>query len=300
MAYTEIKEVHGRKYFYRVRSVRKGKRVGKERVYLGANLSKEALSKKEKQADVELMVLSSLLSEAEIREIEKIRKELLSQPKENFESRYEAFCSLFTYNSTAIEGNTLTLQETAQLLFEKRVPSAKSLREINEAINHKEAFDFILKTKEDISKEMILRLHKIVVKNTLKPELEKQAGAYRKIQVYIRGVEWLPPKPKDVPKEMKTLLTGYSKNKNKLHPLIVSAYFHSGFELIHPFVDGNGRVGRLLMNLILHKKNYPMINIPNAKKNSYYSSLHEAQVNGNLRPFIELLMRLLREGKISI
>jgi len=297
MVYTEIKERNGKKYYYRVRSVRMGSEVKKERIYLGVNLKKDELSRKEKEADKELKLLSSLLTEQEIKELENIKKQYLKEPKENLENRYEAFCSLFTYNSTTIEGNTLTLQETSLLLFEKQVPR-KSLREINEVLNHKEAFDLILKTKEDLSKKLILKLHEIIVKNTLKPELEKQAGKYRETQVYIRGAKWIPPKPKDVPKEMKALLAWYSKNKNKLHPLILAAYFHSAFEMIHPFIDGNGRVGRLLMNLILHKNNYPMINIPNARKYLYYKALEEAQLKGDLRPFLELLIKLLKEEKI--
>ena len=141
MAYTEIKKIKGRMYYYRVKSIRQGKKVNKQRIYLGANLSKRELLQKEREADRELKLLYSLLSKEEIKEIEKIKKEYIKQPKENLENRYEAFCALFTYNSTAIEGNTLTLQETAHLLFDKIVPSSKSLREINEAVNHKEAFD---------------------------------------------------------------------------------------------------------------------------------------------------------------
>jgi len=299
MAYTEIKEVNGKKYYYRAKSVREGSMVKKERIYLGADLTKDAVSKKEKEADKELMVLSSLLSEKELKTLAKIKEEYAKQPKGNLESKYEAFCSLFTYNSTAIEGNTLTLQETAQLLFERTVPASKSLREINEAINHKEAFDIIINAQENISKKFVLKLHKIVIKNAISQELEGQIGRYRTIQVYIRGVEWLPTKPKDVPKEMKALLSWYSKKKDELHPLITAAYFHSAFEMIHPFVDGNGRVGRLLMNFILRRNGYPMINILNSKKSEYYKALQAAQEQGRLRPFIEFLLSLLKEEKIK-
>lgn len=298
MAYTEIKNVNGKKYFYRVKSVRKGRKVGKKRVYLGVNLDKAKLSGAEREADKELMLLSSLLSKAEINELSNIKKKYLSQPEEANENRYESFVSLFTYDSTAIEGNTLTLQETSQLLFEGITPR-KSLREINEVINHKKAFDFILEIKEDISKEIILKLHELVVKDTLRPELNSQIGKYRTLQVYIRGTKWLPPKPKDVPKEMAYLLSWYSKNKEKLHPLVLSAYFHSAFETIHPFVDGNGRVGRLLMNFILHKNGYPMINIPNKRKHIYYESLESSQVKGDLKPLIKFLLDILKEESIK-
>jgi len=297
MAYTEIKERNGRKYFYRVKSVRKGKKVNKKRVYIGSNLNKKELFKREKDADKELMLLSSLLTEEDLKILKKVQKEYLSQPKGNLENRYETFCSLFTHDSTNIEGNTFTLQETSQLLFENITPR-KFLREINEIINHREAFDYILKTKEDISRNLILKLHGLVVKNTLKPELEEQVGKYRKIQVYIRGAKWIPPKASNVPKYMATLISWHSKNKKKLHPLILAAYFHSVFESIHPFIDGNGRVGRLLINFILHKNKYPMINIPNKRKYKYYDVLKISQMKGDLVPFIDFLIRLLKEEKV--
>ena len=296
MPYTEIKEKNGKKYYYRVKSIRKGKKVNKERVYLGVDLNKKEILKKGKNADKTLLYLNNLLTEQEIKDLEDIKEKYKKQPKESFENRYEVFTSDFTYNSTAIEGNTLTLQETAQLLFEGITPR-KSMREINEVLNHKKAFDFILNYNGDVTKEFICDLHKIVVKDTLKEELKTQIGCFRNLQVYIRGTDWLPPKPEDVPKEIKSLLFWYSKNKEKLHPLIVSAYFHAGFETVHPFVDGNGRTGRLLMNFILHKNNFPMINIPNSIKHKYYEALESAQIRGNLKLLVKLLFEILRSSK---
>ena len=296
MVYTEIQEKNGKKYYYRVKSIRKGKKVNKERVYLGVDLNKKEILKKGKTADKTLLYLNNLLTEQEIKDLEDIKEKYKKQPKESFENRYEVFTSDFTYNSTAIEGNTLTLQETAQLLFEGITPR-KSMREINEVLNHKKAFDFILSYNGDVTKEFICDLHKIVVKDTLKEELKTQIGCFRNLQVYIRGTDWLPPKPEDVPKEIKSLLFWYSKNKEKLHPLIVSAYFHAGFETVHPFVDGNGRTGRLLMNFILHKNNFPMINIPNSIKHKYYEALESAQIRGNLKLLVKLLFEILRSSK---
>ncbi len=297
MTYTEIKEKNGKKYYYRVKSIRKGNKISKERIYLGVDLDKNQISNKELEADKELLYLNNLLTNEEIKELDKIKQEYLKQPKENFSNRYEVFTSDFTYNSTAIEGNTLTLQETAQLLFEGITPR-KALREINEVINHKLAFDYLLEYKGDLTKDFICELHKLVVENTLKEELKSQIGCFRNIQVYIRGTNWLPPKPKEVSKEIKSLLFWYSSNKRKLHPLILSAYFHTGFETIHPFVDGNGRVGRLLMNFILHKNKYPMINIPNTIKHKYYNALESSQVKGDLKPLVRLLFEILKNSKV--
>ena len=298
MAYTEIKKKGKNKYYYRVRSVRNGEKVSKKRIYLGNGLSKKELAEAEKDADRELGVLDSLLTAEDIKILDKIKKKYAKEPKITSDNRYEAFTSLFTHDSTAIEGNTLTLQETASLLFDEIVPSQRALREINEVLNHKKAFDFILGYDEDITKRFICDLHKLVIKDTLSEELEAQIGRYRTVQVYIRGLDWIPPGPKDVPEDMKNLLTWYSKNKSKLHPLVVAIYFHVGFETVHPFVDGNGRVGRLLLNFILHKNEYPMVNIPNVERYRYYEALREAQVEGNLRPFIDFLIELLKESKI--
>ena len=127
MTYTEIKEKNGKKYYYRVKSIRKKNKIKKQRKYLGINLNKNKLIKAEKKADKELNILNNLLTKKELVYLKKIKIEYEKEPKENLENRYEAFCSLFTYDSNAIEGNTLTLQETSQLLFDNFAPS-KSLR----------------------------------------------------------------------------------------------------------------------------------------------------------------------------
>lgn len=296
MAYTEIQEKKGAKYYYRVKSVKVSGKVKKEKIYLGVGLSAEELRRKEKEADRKLGIFSVVLDKKEIDFLKTIKRDFSREPKENFENRYEAFCSLFTYDSTAIEGNTLTFDETSFLLFEGIVPKTKSLREINETLNHKRAFDYMLGYKGDITKEFILELHRLVVMNTLRQELASQMGRYRTVQVFI-GMS-LPPKPSDVPEKMASLLKWHTKNKKKLHPLVVASYFHTEFEKIHPFVDGNGRVGRLLMNFILHKNKFPMINIPKKRKFKYYEVLQEAQYKGNLRPFVKYLINILKKDKL--
>ena len=293
MAYTEIKEVRKRKYYYRAKSFKRAKKTAKERIYLGVNLNNEELAKKEQEADKQLNLFESFLTAKEIKFLETLKRKFSKEPKENYENRYESFCSLFTFDSTGIEGNTLTLSETSHLLFEGIVPSTKSLREINEVLNHKKAFDYILQYNGDLTKKFILDLHYLVVINTLREDLIKYIGKYRKVQVFIGGS--IPPNAMEVPNRMASLLRWYSKNK--LHPLVLATYFHTEFEKIHPFVDGNGRVGRLIMNFIMHKNNLPMINIPKKRRFAYYKSLRKAH-QGNHRPFIDLLMGLLKKDKL--
>ncbi len=296
MVHNEIQEKKGRKYYYRVKSIREGKKVSKERIYLGVNLSKEDLKKKEKEADKKLNVFNVILTKEELELLDKIKRDFSKESKENYENRYEAFCSLFTHDSTGIEGNTLTLSEISFLLFEGIVPSNKSLREVHEVINHKKAFDYMLNLKGDINKEFILRLHELVVINTLRQDLISQIGEFRRVQVFVGRS--IPPKAQEVPRQIASLLRWYSTNKNKLHPLILASYFHTEFERIHPFVDGNGRVGRLLMNFILHRNNYPMINILKKRRFKYYEVLQEAQYKNNLRPFVKFLISILKKEEL--
>ena len=298
MVYTEIQKRGNKKYYYRTVSKRNGSNVSKERVFMGTDLKKNELAQAEVQADRKLGVLESLLTVEDIEILESIKDRYASEPDITRDNRYEAFTTEFTYDSTAIEGNTLTLQEAGMLLFEDITPKGKSVREINEVIGHKKAFDYILEYDDDISRKFINQLHSMVMKDTVSEELNEQIGKYRTVRVFIRGVDWTPPGPDDVKEDMASLLTWYSKNKSKLHPLITAIYFHVGFEIVHPYIDGNGRVGRLLMNFILHRNGFPMVNIPNSEKNQYYQALGEAQVKGDLRPFIDMMIALMDKSDI--
>ena len=300
MVYTEVQEKNSKKYYYRVKSVKKKNKVSKIRKYLGVNLKKRDLIRLEKEADKILnKSLNNFLTKEEKKELEKIKKKYKKEPKSSFENRYEAFLAKFTYDTNAIEGNTLSLQETSFILFENRTPKGKSLREINEVLNHKKAFDFILNYKKDINKKFICEVQKVIVQNTLKKELEDQIGKYRDIQVYIRGANFIPPTSKQAKIDMANLLRWYNLNKNRVHPFIIAAYFHNAFESIHPFVDGNGRTGRLLMNFILHKNGFPMINIPNKRRLEYYECLEETRKH-NLKRFINFLFDLVTSAEIYI
>ncbi len=297
VAFTEKKKRNGKTYYYRTVSIRDGVTVRKERKFLGTDLDPDELHKAEMEADMELGVLEALLTLEELEYLKELKKEFETQPPSTLGNRYEAFLSSFTHDSTAIEGNTLTLQETASLLFEGISPG-RGMRDINEVLNHRRAFDHLMEYDDDISKDLVLELHRLVVKDTLSEDLDEQVGAYRTVQVFIRGVEWTPPAPEDVPKDMASLLSWYSKHRERLHPLVLAIYFHVGFETVHPFVDGNGRVGRLLMNFILRRCGFPMVNVPDKRKGEYYNALHMAQVNGKLRPMVEFIIDLYRNSQL--
>lgn len=300
MTYTEVQIKGNKKYYYRVKSVREGGKVRKRRKYLGPSLTSSELSRLAREADKELDTsLNSLLSSEQRKRLESVKKQHKALPKGTWQNRYERFLAKFTCDSNAIEGNTLSLQETSAVIFDNVTPKGKNPREISEAINHKKAFDYMLKYKGEVDKRFVCELQRILVTNTLRPDLDSQIGRYRTLQVYIRGAGFIPPKPEDVPKEMRRLLLWLTRNKGKIHPLIAAAYFHAGFEAIHPFVDGNGRIGRILINFMLNRDGYPMVNIPHPERIDYYTSLEKAQ-KGSLGSFVQFLYKHIMSTKDNI
>lgn len=178
----------------------------------------------------------------------------------------------YTYHTNALEGNSLTLAETKIVLEEGLTIEGKPLRDILEATNHKEALDLLfslVEKKTKLTEECILGLHKIFLD---KIDTEN-AGVYRKIQVYISGEEEKLPSAHEVPFLMQNLLQWYGENSELLHPTILSAEFHYRFVKIHPFVDGNGRIARLISNLILLQSGYPLVIIPTVQRREYITAL---------------------------
>ncbi len=302
--YIESKTINGRKYYYLVKDIRLGKQKKKFRTYLGKGdkSQKELASIKQEKADILLNKIHayiktkdyfySLLSVETIKKLDQIKQDYKTQLARlyNKDDYYEWFITKFTYNSNAIEGSTLTEKETGLILFDGIVPKGKSLREIHESESHKKAFDFVLEYKKDIDLAFILELNKIILSNIL----PNDAGKIRKLQVYIRGANFVPPPAKEVRRRLNALLKWYDKNKRKYHPVIVASYVHTEFEEIHPFIDGNGRVGRLLLNFILMKKRLPPIDIKASRRLDYYESLDKAH-QGNLRDFVKLVVNYLFE-----
>ena len=183
----------------------------------------------------------------------------------------------FTYNSNAIEGNTLTLHETALVLQEGITIDKKPLREHLEAIGHKEAFLYIedlVKGKSILSEKIIKDIHSIVLMD--KPQ---DKGRYRRIPVTISGAIHEPPQPYLVPVLMGQLMQEYEKNIENKHLIERIAMFHLQFEFIHPFIDGNGRTGRLIINLELMKEGYPPINIKFKDRRKYYDCFTDYHKN---------------------
>lgn len=184
----------------------------------------------------------------------------------------DRFTVNFTYESNAIEGNSLTVKDVTFILHEKKAIKGKDLREIYETLNTRKAMELVFNNKLRIKEKDIIKLHRILVENT------DIAAGYKKLPNYLIGRKVETTNPENVEREMKGLIDWYHRNEH-IHPLQRAAIFHGKFEKIHPFEDGNGRVGRLIINIMLLNNRYPPLIIRKSQRLSYFSCL-EAFDNG--------------------
>lgn len=209
--------------------------------------------------------------------------------KEALDNLKRYFDVELTYNSNAIEGNTLTITETKVILEDGiTIGKGKSLREHLEVINHKEAIDYvddIVSRNIDISESVIKDIHHIILKSIN----NENAGKYRNTNVLISGSAHRPVEHFLVEEKMRELIQWYDVNKNNMHPIELAAEFHFRFVYIHPFIDGNGRTARLLMNLILMRNGYPIAVIKNDDRDEYMKALETASTSGNLNDFVDIV-----------
>ena len=216
----------------------------------------------------------SMICDFSILETKKKKLESLRPlPPETMASFRQHFITDFTYNSNAIEGNTLTLIETSIVINEGITVGGKTLREHLEVINHKEAYLYIedlVKQNSDLSERVIKDIHYLVLNHN-----KEYAGQYRKVPVMITGSDFLPVQPYLIGKAMEDLLCKYVNEWKDGHLIDRIAKFHLEFESIHPFIDGNGRTGRLLINLELLKNGYLPISVKFENRTKYYSAFAE-------------------------
>ena len=196
-----------------------------------------------------------------------------------------------TYTSNALEGNTLTESETKIVLEEGITIGGKPLKDHLEAQGASEAYNFMyeLINKKDISEEDLKKLHKLFYYRID----EKNAGIYRNIQVFLTGSKYPTTKPEKIPIEVSKFIENLKKFREIEHPVIAAALAHKEFVFIHPFIDGNGRVARLLMNLVLLQYGYNIAIIPPIMRAKYISSLEKAHTNDS--DFLEFIAQMLKE-----
>jgi Fic family protein len=282
MVSVKHKTINGRKYLYAEHSFRlpngkikkiskliKNKEEEKNKEIKDYFLKKQIESYQDYA--LETYKQDSILNEEQIKKLEQIKveyKEIIkSFTKNQIKDILDRFTINFTYESNAIEGNSLTLKDVTLILGENVVPKNKDLREVYETRNTREAHELLFKNKVKINIKDIINVHSILVKDT-----GVQLG-FKKLPNYLLMRDLKTTPPEKVEEEINKLIFWYKTNKNKIHPLKLATEFHARFESIHPFDDGNGRTGRILLNAILLENNYPPLIIRKTARIAYFSSL---------------------------
>jgi Fic family protein len=305
----EIREKPGSKKYYLAHSFREGARVRKVRVFLGTNLSPENLETKRKSAEAKLEQriaaakeirdpFITALSPSEQKELKTLlaRGEIRIRHLSEFD--WNLFKEVFTYNTNAIEGSLVEAREVKNILQNKGWPRNKSNEDIAETYGVAEAIDYIRKAKDHVSIRLIRELHRIVFKNS-----KHFAGKFRAKGVEVVVADALGnvvhqgAPSQQIETLLKELIQWYNQNKTKCPPLVLAAVVHNQFENIHPYQDGNGRVGRLLLNNILLKHNLPPLNIELKNRTEYYEALQIYEKEHNIRPTLELMLKEYRALK---
>jgi Fic family protein len=220
----------------------------------------------------------------------------------------EALHIEYTYESNRIEGNTLTLRETDLIIHKGLTIAGKALYEHLEAINHYQAIGFIIdlvKTGEPLTRQNLLTLHGLILHGIDRDN----AGRFRQVPVIISGSQHTPPQPWHIESLMEEYFEFYQNNQTQLHPIILAAEMHERLATIHPFIDGNGRTARLVMNLILLQSGFPIANISGESqlRLAYYNALEKCNLSQDKTDFyllvasyvrlsLERLLNLLAQG----
>lgn len=295
--FVEIRKVGKKKKYYLVHSFRENGKVKKRRRFLGVNLSSDKLEKLKKRAEVLLREqiefndpLKSELSKDEINELRKLSPSIKILHLD--ERQWERFSEVFAYDTNAIEGSTVNLREVEEIIEENKWPQDVEKWEIAETYGVADAIKYIRESKTHLSLELIKKLHWLVFRNS-----KEFAGKFRPkgVEVAIRdGLGKIVHRGSPssmVVKLLKELVKWYNKHKKIYPPLVLAVVVHNQFENIHPFQDGNGRVGRLLLNNILLKQNLPLVNIELKNRFVYYKALRAYQDKGDMRPMINLILK---------
>jgi fido (protein-threonine AMPylation protein) len=308
MVFPLIKTIKGKKYNYLVHTLKENGQTKKITKYVGSgHLSKEKIKnlieehKLFFENQIELLkqqieirkYKSEFLTEKQVKWIQELRDNyvLYFEPFSQIEqSGYDDYFKVkYIYNSTNIEGNTLTMSETGLIVKDGITPSGKSLKEVKEVINLKKCIEYRKNYSGDVTEDFIKKLNEIILNN-----LNEEGGEYKKRPNYISGTDFKPSPPVITPLEMRGLMNWYNEEKSKRHILELACIFHQKFVMIHPFPDGNGRVVRELFNFILSRKKFPEIIFPVKLRKEYFDTLEKGD-EGDFKPLIEFSLKILKE-----
>ena len=290
-------KIKGKQYLYLEHSYRnKTGKITKKKQYLGKEIP-------ENIEEIKKQFINEINKEIWHESLDNIKKnfnkEFYKLPLTAKKKYEENFLIKFTYNTNKIEGSTITLKETTRLLQEGRAPN-KPIKDIKEIESHKKVFEEMLNEKNNLSLELINKWHKKLLQG-IDDEI---AGKIREHEVAIAGSKFEPPQPNELKYLLRQFIQWYNNNtkkgtsKEKTHPVEMAALVHLKFVTIHPFTDGNGRISRILMNFILRKNKYPLLDITYTGRNNYYNALERSQTKQEERIFVmHIVKRYIKEYK---
>ena len=306
--FIEVRKQGKHRKFYLVHSYRAGGAIKRVSRYLGSNLREKEVLRLRMRAEQHILetikeknILEFELTKEEIGWFKKYEKNIVISHFQTLglsglKTGWKKFTQEFTYNTNAIEGSTVARSEVKELLEKRAIP--KNSDEL-EALHVAEAVEYIRSSKEKISVALLKKLHLICFDGT-----KSFAGDIRNVEVVIRdgqgniihqGAPW-----KEVAGLLKDLCIWYDKHKKKYPPLLLAAVMHNEFEKIHPFQDGNGRVGRLLLNYVLLRHKYPPLNIRLKDRIRYYKCLRTYDAKNDVKPTLKFLSIQYKKGsKVS-
>lgn len=283
------KKIGEKQYFYLEHSLREKGEVIKKELYLGSKIPRNI-------EELKNNFMYQIMKEKYFDYFDKIKNnfsgELKEMPFSAKEKYLNYFLVKFTYDTNRIEGSTITLKETAKILGEGIAPEGKPIKDVKETETHRNVFNDMIKFEKDLSLPIILRWQAMLFSET-NPDI---AGRVRNHSVRVVGSRAEFPSPDDLDRLLKKFISWYHNNKKILHPIELAVLVHFRFVSLHPFTDGNGRISRILMNFVLHKHHYPMLNIKYSNRDSYYNALERAQVKKQEKIFLlHLYRRYLKE-----
>lgn len=291
--FIEKRKVGSKSKYYLVHTYRKDGKVKRISKYLGVDLDELKLKKARLSAELDILaeievekdVFQFKFTKVQLKKFESYDHKIKVEHLQRVD--WQHFTDDFTYNTNAIEGSYVSYNEVVDILDHKVKPKSDDEKE---TVNVASAIDFIKKADNKLTVDFINKIHKICFKGT-----KDFAGKIRNVDVVIRDAKrqivHVGARPSEVKKLLGHLCIWYEKNKNKFPPLFLAALVHNDFEHIHPYQDGNGRVGRLLLNWVLLRHNYPPINISLKDRQEYYKTLNKFSLKGEIELTLKFLIK---------
>jgi Fic family protein len=292
MSFIEKQSHGGHTYYYLVKSVRVTPAKAKKlRIFLGRTLPEHGeLQKYFMKLEKRSMELHEArwLPKLLVEKVDDLSASIIIFRKTASDVLPKDFMVRYTYNTNAIEGNRLTLRQTALVISDKIAPQGARTEDVVEALNAIDAWDYVKSYKGMLNKKFVCKVQYEVTKNTSC----RIQGDYRDSDVRITGSELIPPKSGEVPELLDGLFDSFRSERKVLHPVELASFLHNRFVKIHPFTDGNGRTARLLTNWVLLRNRFPPVIIEVTNKEEYYKAI-EAADKGDQKPFAEFIANQL-------